>query len=202
MQGEGDTSYPDNNEIYVEFLYQNGTGSDSKLVAYPLFGFSPSQTMIPLTDFISNMEKFMIFNVEEWCNTCNSFAVFCPAFVDNDGTDGTLNPSTRRSSSNKGGLSPAVAGVVGAVVTLAVALLLFGAVALLGGVRLHRVHTKRRSELGGFKGSERLASDQDLTIPKGGAGAVVIPSPDPVQVRGHERVGSWELKKSSKSRTV
>lgn len=199
MQAETDKTYPESDEIFVRFFYQNGTDSDSQLVAYPLFGFSPSQTMIPLADFVANLQRFMIMNVEDWCTTCNSFSVFCPAFVDNTGA---LCPTTRGSSAKNGGLSPAVAGVIGAVVALAVAALLFGVVALFGGVRLHRVQTKRRSELGGFKGSERLASDQDLTIPKGGAGAVVIASPDPIQTRGHERVGSWELNDQAKAQDI
>ncbi|KIW99981.1 uncharacterized protein Z518_10909 [Rhinocladiella mackenziei CBS 650.93] len=195
MQSESLETYPDVSEMFVRFYYQNGTGDDSSLVAYPLFGLSPSQTMISLADFIAGLEGFMMSNVEDWCTTCNSFSVFCPAFVD---TDGSLTPTPGVSSSRKG-LSPVVAGVIGAVVTLAVAALLFGALMLFAGLRMHRVHTKRRSELGGFKGAEKLASDQDLTIPKGGAGAVVVASGDPVPVRGHERVGSWELKDQAKA---
>ncbi|OQU94586.1 hypothetical protein CLAIMM_00921 isoform 2 [Cladophialophora immunda] len=198
LQAEGVDTYPDTSDIFVRFLYQNGTGSDSSLVEYPLFGLSPSQTSITLVDFIAGLENFMIFNVEDWCTTCNSFSVFCPAFT---GTDGNLNPTTGFSPSRHG-LSPVVAGVIGAVVTLAVAALLFGMVMLLGGVRLHRVHSKRRSELGGFKGGKKLASDQDLTLSKGGAGAVVVASEDPAYpapVRGHERVGSWELKDQAKA---
>ncbi|EXJ74931.1 uncharacterized protein A1O5_01627 [Cladophialophora psammophila CBS 110553] len=198
LQAEGVDTYPDTSNIFVRFLYQNGTGPYASLVEYPLFGLSPSQTSITLADFISGLENFMIFNVEDWCTTCNSFSVFCPAFT---GTDGNLNPTTGFSPSHHG-LSPAVAGVIGAVVTLAVAALLFGMAMLLGGVRLHRVHTKRRSELGGFKGGKKLASDQDLTISKGGAGAVVVASEDPAYpapARGHERVGSWELRDQAKA---
>lgn len=195
MQAENVTTYPDTSEIYVRFFYQNGTGDYSSLVAYPLFGLSPSQTMISLADFIASLEKFMIFNVEDWCTTCNSFSIFCPAFT---GSNSSLEPTRRLSPSHKG-LSPVVAGVIGAVVTLAAAALLFGAVMLFAGVRLHRVHSKRRSELGGFKGAKKLASDQDLSIPKGGASAVVVPGGEPVPVRGHERVGSWELKDQAKA---
>ena len=93
-------------------------------------------------------------------------------------------------------MKPAIAGVIGAVVTLAVAGLLFAALMLIGGVRFHRVE-KHKSDLGGFKGSQKLASDRDLTIPKGGAvvGASIERSPDsPISPVGHERVGSWELK--------
>lgn len=195
MQATDSDDYPDTSEMFVRFFYQNGTGDDSSLVAYPLFGLSPSQTMISLADFISSLGKFMIFNVEDWCNVCSSFSVFCPAFTDRNGN---LNPTTRSSPSHKG-LSPVVAGVIGAAVTLAVAALLFGLVMLFAGVRLHRVRSKRRSELGGFKGGNKLASDQDLTVPKGGAGAVVVTSDGPNPARGHERVGSWELNDQAKA---
>jgi hypothetical protein len=65
---------------------------------------------------------------------------------------------------------------------------------LFAGIRLQRVKS-HKSELGGFKGSQKLASDKDLTLPKGGAvvGATVETPGSPV-TGGHERVGSWELK--------
>ncbi|EXJ84660.1 hypothetical protein A1O3_05330 [Capronia epimyces CBS 606.96] len=195
MQTDNTDAYPDTSDMFVRFLYQNGTDSDSSLVAYPLFGLSPSQSMISFVDFVAGLQKFEIFSVEDWCTTCSSFSVFCPAFV---GTNGSLDPTGRVSSHQKG-LSPAVAGVIGAVVTFAVAALLLGAVMFFGGVRMHRVRTTRRSDLGGFKGGEKLASDQDLTLPKGGAGAAVITAEETTPVRGHERVGSWELKDRAKA---
>jgi hypothetical protein len=194
LQAENSEGFPNISDMYVRFFYKNGTGSGSSLIEYPLFDFSPSQSMVPLTDFAANLQRFEISNVESWCTICNSFSIFCPAFT---GSSGTLNPVSPRPL-NKKGFSPVIAGVIGAVVTLAICLLLFGVLMLLAGLRVHRVHTKRKSSLEGFKGSQRLASDQDLTIPKGSAGAVVISSPDPVQVRGHERVGSWELNDQTK----
>lgn len=197
LQADDVDTYPDPSDIFVRFFFQNGTDDDSSLVAYPLFGLSPSQTLISLEDFISGLEDFMMFNVGDWCLACNSFSVFCSAFV---GTDNLS--STSGLSSGGHGLSPAVAGVVGAVVTLAVAALLFAAAMLLGGVRIHRVQRKRKSDLGGFKGGNKLASDQDLTLPKGGAGATVVQAEEPVfpaPVRGHERVGSWELREQAKA---
>lgn len=68
------------------------------------------------------------------------------------------------------------------------------------GCRVQRVKRGKRSELGGFKGAEKLASDRDLTIPKSANGAaVVVQETDqpmsPSEPRGgHERVGSWELR--------
>ncbi|KAL6244151.1 hypothetical protein RBB50_009021 [Rhinocladiella similis] len=199
MQAGETDEWPNTTDIFVRFLYQNGTDSDSSLVEYPLFGLSPSQGIVPFLDFVAGLEEFLVFNVGEWCTTCGSFSVFCPAFTD---TDGKYNPSTGLLSSRHKGLSPVVAGVIGAVVTLAVATLLFAALMLLGGVRLHRVPTKHRSEMSGFKGGAKMASDQDLVIPKGGAGATVAVAAaegDSHPTRGHERVGSWELRDQAKA---
>lgn len=61
-----------------------------------------------------------------------------------------------------------------------------------------------KSHWGGFKGGQKMQSDQDLTIPKGGAivvGASAVNNDEEQDSRripggggGHERVGSWELK--------
>ena len=85
--------------------------------------------------------------------------------------------TARTPHTHRKGPSPAVAGVIGAVVTAAVA----GIVALLAFFLLGcRVRRERAHPMGGFKGGEKLASDADLT--KGGTAG-----------KGHERVGSWEL---------
>jgi hypothetical protein len=183
-------TYPDLDELYVRFVYQNGTNEFDVPIEYPLFGRSPSQSMMTLSDFISGMERIMIANVEDWCETCSSYSIFCPAFTDS-GTFG-------QDCSSHQGLSPAVAGVIGAIVTLVVFAIILAAAMLLCGLRLHKVERKRRSELGGFKGAEKLRSDQDLSIPKGGAGAVIA-EPGSAYVRGHERVGSWELREAAKA---
>ncbi|KIW11909.1 hypothetical protein PV08_09182 [Exophiala spinifera] len=199
MQADETDEWPNTTDIYVRFLYQNGTDSDSSLVEYSLFGLSPSQGVVPFLDFVAGLEEFLVSNVGEWCTTCGSYSVFCPAFTD---TDDKYNPSTGLLSSSHKGLSPAIAGVIGAVVTLAVAALLFAAVMLLGGVRLHRVHTKPKSEMAGFKGGAKMASDQDLVIPKGGAGATMVVAATEAEshpTRGHERVGSWELRDQVKA---
>ncbi|KAI1624462.1 acid phosphatase [Exophiala viscosa] len=190
MQDGETTSYPNMSDIYIRFLYQNGTDDFASLVEYPLFGLSPSASPISFLDFAAGLEKFLMYDVADWCTACASFSVFCPAFLD---SNTTYSPTTGTVSSGHTRLSLVVAGVIGAVVTLAVAALLLSAVMILGGVRLHRVHTKRRSDLGGFKGGEKLASDRDLSIPKGGAGATVVENGEPLSPHGHERVGSWEM---------
>lgn len=138
---------------------------------------------MPWSEFEHMMGSMRLAGTENWCHLCGvdgSDLAFCAAY---ERDHHHAKPS---------GLNSVVAGVIGAVVTLAVATLLFGAVMLLGGWRLHRTGSShRKSDLGGFKGGQKMASDQDLSIPKGGAtvGATF-------ERHGHERTGSWELKQS------
>lgn len=187
---DADTSitFPNTSDLFVRFLYQNGTDPYSKLVPYPLFGHSPSQDLISYSEFVYGLAQFSLSGIKEWCTTCASYAIFCPAY-----TDG----SSFGNNSRHRGLSPAVAGVIGALVALAVAAILFGLLMALAGFRVRRERTKKKSDLAGFKGSQKLASDQDLTIPKGGAEATVTTTESEVP-RGHERVGSWELRDQAK----
>lgn len=181
------TAFPDSTDLFVEFYYQNGTDEDSRLTAYPLFGGSPSQVLIPYSEFVSGLAGYTMSSVEEWCDTCGSYEIFCNAF--------SGSGSSRFGGGRKSTLSPAVAGVVGALVALAVAAVLFGLLMAFAGFRVHRQGDKRKSDLAGFKGSQKLASDQDLTLPKGGAAVSVA---EPEAAKGHERVGSWELRQQAK----
>lgn len=190
VDGEG-SGYPsDDSNLFVRFLYQNGTGEDAELTQYPLFGAGPDNAYVPFSDFVAAIEPIMMLSIEDWCSQCGSYSIFCPAFEAANGS-----PSGTDLVASNHGLNPALAGVIGALVTLVVLALVVGAAMLLLGLRFFRVKNKRRSELAGFKGAEKLASDQDLTIPKGGAGAIVTDT-GPTGGRGHERVGSWELKHS------
>lgn len=193
VAGESGTYPSDSSNLYVRFLYQNGTGADAQLIQYPLFGADPDNTYVSFNDFVAGIEPIMMLSIEDWCSQCGSYSIFCPAF---EGENGCAGGTDVLNTSNHG-LSPAIAGVIGALVALVVLALFVGAAMLLLGLRFFRVKNKRRSELAGFKGAEKLASDRDLTIPKGGAGAVVTDA-GATAGRGHERVGSWELKDSGK----
>lgn len=182
------TSFPDSSDLFVQFFFQNGTDEDSRLTAYPLFGSGPSQILIPYSEFMAGLSRFTLNGVREWCQICGAYSVFCSAFVGNN--DSPLGRG------NRSGLSPVIAGVVGALVALAVAGILFGLLMLFAGLRVHRRQAgKRKPDLSGFKGSQKLASDQDLTIPKGG---VAVNIAEPEAAKGHERVGSWELRQQAK----
>lgn len=197
------TSFPSSDELYIRFLFQNGSSADP--VTFPLFSHSPSQAYLPLSDFMTSLQDFMIMSVQDWCTTCASAADFC--INSTSFGDGGSGSSSGQSSSSRDGIHPAVAGVIGAIVALAVVGLLLGLAMFLFGVRFYRIHRKRRSQLNGFKGGEKLASDQDLAIAKNGApnpvGASLVKpvgAEGAAPPRGHERVGSWELGNQAKAK--
>lgn len=194
-RGEAKADSEDN--MWVRFSYHNGSDDYDGTApqAYSMFRNGPSRTDMTWRDFSSNMQRVMMNQLSDWCDACSSPAFYCYA-VD----DPTVNVSLIGPAGAKQKISPTVAGVIGAVVTLAVAGLLFAGAMLLGGIRFHRVDRGRKSSsLGGFKGSAKLASDADLNLPKNGVapagvasvvgGAATAPRRVP-----HERVGSWELR--------
>lgn len=182
---------PSTGDLFVQFLFRNGTDPSARFQAYPLFNRGPSETQMTWTDFQNAMEMVLVGNIGDWCTQCGAQNLFCAAWNSSDAATGS---SSSNSDKSKHELSPAVGGVIGAVVTLVVAGLIFALVMFLGGFRFHRVERRKRNDLGGFKGSQKLASDRDLTLPKGSAvvGASVERD-SPMSPLGHERVGSWEL---------
>ena len=179
--------YPDASELNVRFLFRNGSDSGESLIAYPLFGRPPTEPTMLLMDFYDALSSVMVESIGEWCTVCKSDAVFCPFYLNelNSGSGGSS--SSTSSHGNSKSFNPAIAGLIGAVLALVIAALLFALAMLLGGIRVHRVKNKHRSELNGFKGGEKLASDPDVSIIKGAEG------PGATVVKGHERVGSWEM---------
>ncbi|KAJ6102507.1 hypothetical protein N7486_004934 [Penicillium sp. IBT 16267x] len=187
-----DDSYPDSSEMYVRFFLHNGTDSSTEFVSFPLFGNSPSQTYIPWTDFQAAVETFSIQSIEEWCLRCNASSIFCAGALDRGG------PTHKKKD-----IAPAVAGVIGAVVTLAV----IGLLAVVGfficGLRKRKGGHEggHKPSIGGFKGTSKLASDEDVSFrnPIWGAGKTANVEQDDgvaaggVVVRGQERLGSWEM---------
>ncbi|KAI9679544.1 MAG: hypothetical protein M1817_005566 [Caeruleum heppii] len=180
------TSYPDSADLMVRFLFRNGTAANEDLQSYPLFGRGPSQVDMPWSDFLSSMGDLTVGQVGDWCNICGSPNTFC-ALYGRSGFRG--NNGNGRSNDVVRGMRAPVAGIIGAATALGVVFLALAATMLFGGLRFRRSPHGHRSSLGGFKGSEKLASDADLT--KHNAVAAEAS-------KGHERVGSWELKDQRK----
>ena len=149
------SSYPSEDEMYVRFLFHNGTTSNiSEPVAYPLFG--TGQEAISWNDFVTGMDKFALGTTEAWCTACGNFTGTCAAYASSGSGSSSSGGSSSSSSDAKAykgnGLSPAVNGVIGALVALAVVLGLEALIMLLGGMRL--VSKKRLAR----SGSESVTS--------------------------------------------
>ncbi|GAB7355256.1 hypothetical protein MBLNU459_g5803t1 [Dothideomycetes sp. NU459] len=132
------TSYPSADDISVRFIWHNGTASNiSEPVAYPLFG--QASTEIAWNDFVTGMGKFSVGTTQQWCTACQNTTGACAAYASSSSSSSSSNSSsgaTSADSKSGNGLSPAVNGVIGAMVTLAVVLGLEALVLLLGGFRI------------------------------------------------------------------
>ncbi|QDS74444.1 hypothetical protein FKW77_006351 [Venturia effusa] len=201
VSGDG-LMYPDQDALWVRFLYVNGSlasdNEDQSIKSYPIFQRGPSETDMKWTEFEALVSKIMMSEISDWCTICSSSSVFCPGLVGAS----TSSSSSSRKSKNASSMKPEVAGVIGAAVTIGtfgIALIL---AMLFGGVRFSRRDKAKPSELGGFKGSAKLASDQDLHLPKNAAPiGISIAAFDEDLKKGHERVGSWELNDASSKDT-
>lgn len=126
------SSYPAPEDISVRFLFHNGTAAENPVTAYPLFG--QKETVISWPTFVSEMNKFAIGDQASWCSACGNTTGICAGAS----TSSSSSPSATSSgeSHSGGGISKAVAGVIGAMVTLGVILGLEALIMILGGLRL------------------------------------------------------------------
>jgi hypothetical protein len=123
------TSYPPLSEISVRFLFSNGSAAENPLTPYPLFGMDTLE--LPWTTFLNEMESFAIGNQTAWCDACGASSTACSA----TSSSPTPTPSATSASSSKG-MSAAVGGVIGAMVTLGVILGLEALLLLVAGLRV------------------------------------------------------------------
>jgi hypothetical protein len=194
------TPFPSVDDLWVRFLFRNGTGETEPMIAYPIFGRGNSQVDMTWKEFADGMHDFALTDVATWCSSCDAVNLFCQAIEGNISSNNTASAPYVTSGGGSGGLSPTVAGVIGAAVTI-VTFIILALALIFFGFRIDRREKQnpaakngdlgvlKRSGSGGFKGAEKLASDTDLAL-KGGAGATII---------RHERVGSWELNNSPTS---
>lgn len=183
--GGNSSEYPALEDLWVRFFYRNGSDPSSPLIGYPLFGNGNSQSSMLYTEFLQEVQNADISGVSEWCNVCESVNLYCLGLESNSdsGYPGSPSGSHSGGTSSPGGVSPAVAGVIGAVVTAFVAGLAILAAVFFGCLRFRRHGSdpaQRNSTLGGFRGAEKMASDADVAY--AGTGS------------RHERTGSWELR--------
>ena len=136
--------FPAPEDLGVRFLFHNGTmGNNSTPVAYPLFG--QSNTTLSWNDFVTGMNKFAIGSQSAWCEACGNSTGVCASM-----STSTTSGSSINGNSNGSGISKAVAGVIGAVVTLVVILGIEAVVMLGVGLRLV---SKNRTTAGSRQGN-------------------------------------------------
>ena len=124
------TPFPAPADLNVRFLFHNGTTSkSSEPTIFPLFG--QKQKSLPWNTFVDYMNKFAVGDQTSWCHACGNSTGVCAAAAPPPAT-----ATKSDSSSGSGGVSRAVAGVIGAVVTLAVVLGLAVMVIFVGGMTL------------------------------------------------------------------
>ena len=113
--------FPSAKEIYVRFLYANGTASNaSKPVPYPLFGFD--QDVLTWDEFNTGMSKFAVQSTKQWCEICGNTDGSCSPSALGGSSDSSATSSASSQSESGNGLSPAVNGVIGAMTTFAIIL--------------------------------------------------------------------------------
>ncbi|KAL6864449.1 histidine phosphatase superfamily [Trichoderma novae-zelandiae] len=173
----GDTSaVPAPQEFMVRFTYRANADVGEPFSVYPLSSNSSDSQVMPFTTLLGQLQRFSQ-DSSQWCSSCRAiFASWCDA----RSTPSISDPSY---PSKKSSLSAPVAGVIGAMVTLAVTGLLALALYFFGVCTFGRGTPKpsvRSVSPGGFKGTGKMASDADVAVTKRGM--------------EHERIGSWELK--------
>lgn len=125
-------AFPTNPEqdLWVRFLFRNGTGDSDSMGAYPLFG--GTQASMLYGHFVAELSSRSIQTLGDWCTTCQSEKAFCAAATQD-------NPPARPSAANAGSaISNAAAGAIGAVAALAVVAILAGVAWLVLRRRSHK----------------------------------------------------------------
>lgn len=145
-------------DVAVRFLFANGTASEHRLEAYPLFG--QDKLALPWRDFKDAMYAFAISNDVDWCRRCGKTTGKC-ASITNAGY------GHERSSDSSDGVSRPVAGVIGALVTLVVILGVQAAVMLFGGLRLAKKSTLARARPGSVEAEAADAKPGHAFAPHG-----------------------------------
>ena len=146
-------------DINVRFLFNNGSSAPSReLQAYPLFNSGKNELGWP--DFVKGMKAFSVDGQEAWCHACGNTTGVCASAAPHASS---ANEGDGKSGGSGGGISKAVAGVIGAMVTLAVILGVEALVLLLAGLRIVK---KRRAGT-----ASPTSSDAGARVEKGREGS-------------------------------
>jgi hypothetical protein len=136
--------FPDQDDLRVRWMFKNGTSGD--LTNFPLFG--TDQDSLSWSRFVTEMKERAILDIGDWCEQCSATDVdFCAAYEADEDTE----KSESSDGGKDGGMSNAVAGVIGAMVTL-------GVVAIVGAALFFLMKKRKTAHREGEKNSVRSGS--------------------------------------------
>lgn len=135
----------------VTFKFRNGT--DGSFATYPLFGGSSDS--MALSDFHSKLQPYSLDSLAKWCDKCSTpSARGCDVLAALNGTGGgEMYYAPVTSTTGRHHVSPVVAGVIGSMVSLALAAVLLAAWLFFGGM------AKRQRRAGAGAGAQGKQSN-------------------------------------------
>ena len=137
------SGFPSIDEISVRFIFHNGTINGFVTpTSYPLYG--QSSIILPWTEFLEQSQNVAVTSQDQWCEICGNTDGLCASAS-----------TTAADSSKSGGMSKAVAGVVGAMVTLGVILGLEALFFVVGGFRI-----SKRRKAGSVYSTEHVSENK------------------------------------------
>ncbi|KAJ6786825.1 hypothetical protein PWT90_02653 [Aphanocladium album] len=160
--------FPKPEDLNVRFVYRPTAEESEKFQVFSLFNSGNGGRTIPYLAFQGKMNSIGRDAVD-WCKICRpgSATAWCQEVP-------SSGPGTKGDSHGRSQMSPALAGVIGALIMGAlVGLAVLGL--CFGGFRLRR----RGGAGAGFRGAEKGPVDQDVQYGNGGD--------------AQERIGSWEM---------
>ncbi|KAF3914830.1 hypothetical protein ABW20_dc0103749 [Dactylellina cionopaga] len=135
---EAVNTFPDMNDINVRFLFHNGSIiNGGELTAYPLFGQMENE--LPWYTFSNEMRAFSVMNTDQWCHICGNEDGVCADVI-------TVSSSHPLKHTKHRGLSSAVSGVIGALVTLVAILVVEGLIVAIAGLRVVKKQKRNSSD--------------------------------------------------------
>jgi len=130
-------------DMYVRFLFRNGTSSASALTEYPLFGRGRENAVMPYGEFYRSMDKIAVGSLDQWCKVCDSQEDIC---------QGPVTSTDVPPQADHPGMKPELAGGIGALCALAAVGIITAALMIIMGFRL----TKKEK-----KGTKSIISTDD-----------------------------------------
>jgi hypothetical protein len=126
------TTMPSIDDLWVRFLFRNGTDRDAELLSYPLLGRGNSQSDIRWLDFVKEMNKLQIDDMGSWYTMCNTSSIFCHG--ENNMNHKNSSILDRGETNKSRYINAFIAGVIGYVIEVAILMLSLTFAALFGGV--------------------------------------------------------------------